>query len=336
MAEEPVPTTSTPHVKTNRSDSTESLTMSDLPMSILRTDLESKSVGLLYKFKPLPLEFGSLTFDVTSDLASSNQLVLYDPDASNKEFQDDWSEHDPQVEHEDGSGSLLANYDDVAGPLRLRSHRSWLKSSLSSDPKPHEMIELNNTALRDVIEIIQAHRYVGMMLSRFQDDLEACFLSLLKHNASHAQRLGQFHMRSRAFKVIPIFALQTVGTLSDEIPAWWILEQNIDVHSREACVCKNNFDVKPPGWNPWKELVDAFIHNTYHLSQASTLIIQMYIDHRAKLSNIVCVRKQSPQYKGASMMGDEAMKMAFWHFQSQHKCNFLCQNLNLPAFENNF
>lgn len=303
----------------------------NLPTSMLRTDLETKRVGFLHKFKPLEVEFGSLTFDAASDLDSSesSRLVLYGLGPAMNQSQDGWGEHDVQVE-----GDVQFENFDAPGPLLARRHRSWLKSSLSLDTTPDDIIEMNKNARRSVIETIQAHRYVRMMLSRYQDDLLARWESLQEQNASNADRLGEFYGTSRALKVLPIFALQTVGVVEDDMSAWWIVQSADPTDSRKSCVSKDHFDVRESGANFWKDSVDAFIHNTYHLSQGRTSIVQMCVDNRAKLSSIVCVTKQSQQYEGASTIGDEAMGMSFWHFQSEHKCNLICRDLNLPAFEN--
>lgn len=248
---------------------------------------------------------------------------MYELGPAVKQSQDGWSEYDIDVE-----------FKDVPGPLLARRHRLWLGSSLSKDATLDEIEELDKIIIRNFVEITQAHRYVGMMLTRFQDDLKTCWLSLRKNKASNAKRLGEFHAMSRGLKVVPVFALQVIGRIADDMPAWWIVESNEDVNSKQCYVKENNFNVTQSESEPWTELIDALIHKTYHLSQGKTLIVQMHCNDLGQLSNILCVTKQAEKYIGASAIGHEAMKMAFSRFQTEHKCNDLCDELNLPALEN--
>ncbi|EGG03455.1 uncharacterized protein MELLADRAFT_65602 [Melampsora larici-populina 98AG31] len=285
------------HTHDEEGDSTRSSNAEIVPYYERIEDLSRKEEGCLYRLKAKPLRETALFYDQYEDITVLEDRVGY------RCFQK------PTFDLDSDHWTIryiYLNHREVSGWYFLKYHVTW--KDMDSQGRGH------------CFECAQSNRFAAMALRSFR---HALYIKI--RNAYGAINLVHQQWYSDSASLV------SSGSEYHSEPRWMICEGINDGKSHRF-VNETRFDNKPMEPYTWTDLIYAFVHYTYDLSDGRLLISNLDCDEHGRLTNIVCFDKNSaPHHSRDNAEVVDQIKDVFNHFEEQHRCNIVCQHLgNIP------
>ncbi|KAH9813008.1 hypothetical protein DFH28DRAFT_897463 [Melampsora americana] len=271
--------------------------------------MSSKHAGSIYQLNTPAFRASKAVYHIVNTVKTTESVVKYNYLPAKDFYQsrdcEDWIASDIDLSSQ-GFGMVEAKY-----------HQKWPDNE--------------KAARKHAFERLQANVYTAMMLKHFQDTLFRKWTT--EHNQKKRDVARGFHFASGNLKVVPAFVMNPIlGDKGSEDSHWLICESKSDSY-RHRYMYEYVFNNYSHQMDPAQDLVYAFAHHVYSVSDCQTLIAQMDCDAHGKISGVICFTKdqdESHNINGNDML--HTMERAFIHFEDQHDCNPVCRALGLKSF----
>ncbi|KAH9817858.1 hypothetical protein DFH28DRAFT_1080968 [Melampsora americana] len=137
----------------------------------------------------------------------------------------------------------------------------------------------------------------------------------------------QWYSHSKAMSIQVLYILQSAGTTYENKPCWMICEGINDVKSH-CFVHHSKFNNDPREPHTWSNLIFAFVHYAYNLSEGTSLISNLDSDKHGCINHVICFGKDSPPYHSCNLEEvADVIATSFINFCDQHRGNIICEHL---------
>ncbi|KAH9818391.1 hypothetical protein DFH28DRAFT_888642, partial [Melampsora americana] len=253
-------------------------------------NLGRKEEGCLYRMLPKPFRQNELFYSQYDDVTVLEDHIVYKV-FNNITNDDEWSVR-----------KIFLNHREARGWYFLKFGRAW--KTLVSQGRRH------------CFDRAQSSRYASMVLKSFQDAL----FTKMRNNFGVINLVHQQWFSNSV-------SMKSAGTLYIDEPRWMICEGMNDERSHRF-VSESRFINEPFEPYIWTDLIYAFVHYAYDLSNGRSLIYNLDCDEHGSITNVQCFTKDDPPYHIRNDPGAaEKINSAFVNFTEQHRCNLICQHL---------
>ncbi|KAH9808044.1 hypothetical protein DFH28DRAFT_911500 [Melampsora americana] len=196
----------------------------------------------------------------------------------------------------------------IKGHRLLKFHVSW--PHMASQGRAHCFYRAHS------------NRYVAIMLGDFKRTL----YKKSRDNNDNLIALNQkWHHACLSLTIPPVHILQSTGTTYDVEPRWMLCDAVTDRFSHQY-VTPDNFNNQPVEYQLWTDIIQGFLHYVFDHSDRKTVISNLECDGHGKLSNVVCLTRNSPPYHSRLVPEmAEIVNRTVVRFPEDHVCNELCE-----------